>query len=61
LVAVASYAGVLAVLTIQALLGQSIVQPTGGILIAEVALLLATAVAAGAVLRTGHSDPSTTR
>jgi hypothetical protein len=61
LVAVASYAGVLAVLTIQALLGQSIVQPTGGILIAEVALLLATAVAAGAVLRTGHSDPSTTQ
>jgi hypothetical protein len=61
LVAVAAYAGVLAVLTIQALLGQSIVQPTGGILIAEVALLLATAVVAGAVLRTGHSDPSTNR
>jgi hypothetical protein len=61
LVAVAAYAGALAVLTIQALLGQSIVQPTGGILIAEVALLLATAVAAGAMLRTGRSDPSTTR
>jgi hypothetical protein len=66
-VAVGTYAAVLAILTVQALLGQSIVQPSAGIVAASVAVFAAAALGAALALRTGRplttspTGPSTTR
>jgi hypothetical protein len=60
-IAVGCYAGTLAILTTQALIGQSIVQPAGVIPVAAAALFAAAAVAVLLALRTGQPDPSTTR
>jgi hypothetical protein len=68
-VGIGLYAGVLALLTAQALLGQSIVRPDGPVLVAGVALFAGAIAAAAAVVvpairagtpssRTQHADPA---
>jgi hypothetical protein len=53
----ALYLGVIAVLTVQALSGQSIVQPDAAISAVSVALFLAAAIAIGAIVARGRRAP----